>query len=148
MEKTASCITRMKSAPRARATRIDLCGMRPTICPRQNILRALRKTPHPAHPRPAHICAPRAPNNFYPHLIHLLHDLGLGSSHKNLNNYHIWFFTQLIHHFKHLYIELCMFKNYKKLILWKYAIRRFKQDLTWLYFFLHICRNIYNNLER
>ena len=47
-----------------------------------------------------------------------------------------------------LYVDLCTFKNYKKLILWKYMIRRFEQDPTWLYFYLHISHNIQNKLER
>ena len=44
--------------------------------------------------------------------------------------------------FDYLYLKLCLTKNYKNLILWKYLIRRFKQDLTWVYFSLHISRNI------
>ena len=47
-----------------------------------------------------------------------------------------------------LYVDLCTSKNYKKLILWKYTIRQFEQDPTWLYFYLHISHNIQNKLER
>ena len=58
------------------------------------------------------------------------------------------FLCNLIFYFDNFYIELCTCKNYKKLILWKYTIRRFKQDPTWLYFYLHISHNIQYKLER
>ena len=36
--------------------------------------------------------------------------------------------------FDHLCLKLCLTKNNKNLILWKYSIRQFKKDLTWLYY--------------
>ena len=39
-----------------------------------------------------------------------------------------------------------MIKNSKKLILWKYALRRIKQDPTWLCFTLYMEKYITNKI--
>ena len=44
----------------------------------------------------------------------------------------------LMCYFSHVYIEQYTFKIYKKLIILKYAIRRLKQYLNYLYFSLHV----------
>ena len=40
-----------------------------------------------------------------------------------------------------------MLKNSKKLILWKYALRRILQDLTWLCFTLYMEKYISNKIS-
>ena len=66
-------------------------------------------------------------------------DENLINLHNQVSEYtcYIWFYTKFNELFwLIIYWIIYITKNYKKLILWKYSIRQFKQDSNWLNFFL------------
>ena len=57
------------------------------------------------------------------------------------------FLCNPISYFNYLFIEICTFKNYKKLILREYATKRFKYNPIHLYFFLKYKPKYINKFE-